>query len=744
MCGGCWSSGNGGGLWCRWWWRRRCGGVTVAAGRWTAAAMLMVGVGFSCGSGVVSGGGWCGFGGGETMVRRRVGGGGVWDRVDRLMRSLFGFVEKSPPKKFSGSGSVVAGRRRCFEPNRMDQTITSSSLSYDYRFESSCTNFGCSSEARKAENINTEDLGGMITKLEPHANGTLCLENRSWLPCFGDLRALIMHKSHNLKYSIHLGSDKMYHDLKKLYWWPNMKADIATYVIVDRLTKFAPFLPMKEDDSMDKLTKLYLKEVVTRHGIPISIIFDRNPRFASNFWRVFQKAQGTRLDMSIAYHSQTDGQSERTIQTLEDMLHACVIAFGNGSERHLPLVEFSYNNSYHASIKAAPFEALYGRKCRSPVCWADVTFHIFSCGSGVVSGGGGWCGFGGGETMLSGPEIVHETIKKIVQIKSKIQVARDCQKSYADVSRKSLEFQVGDKVMLKVSPWKGVFCFGKQRKLNPRTDVNYGPRGQAVEANAHSYHQGSQKSPTKSLFDVGSSKISIFTVILSTSSISVGTIPLFLLLLLFKSYLRTSTLTSRLSLGSQKSPTKSLFDAGSSKISIFTVILSLSHHLLQIIYASVDDRPRLADYGVIFFEQKLRRILIWLSEIEFRLITFDLELQIFNTFSDDDVPYPLIDCIEEMNINSCQCAITELVHPSLSHHLLQIIYVSVDDRPRLADYGVIFFEQKLRRILICLSEIEFRLITFDPELQIFHTFSDDDVPYPLIDCIEEMNIVSTR
>ncbi|GKB71567.1 putative reverse transcriptase domain-containing protein [Tanacetum coccineum] len=270
----------------------------------------------------------------------------------------------------------------------------------------------------------------------------------------------------------------MYQDMKQLYWWPNMKADIATYVskcltclrvkaehqkpsgllvqpaipqwkwenitmdfvtklprtqsgndtiwvIVDRLTKSAHFLPMRETDPMDKLAKLYLKEVVTRHGIPVSIICDRDPRFTSNFWRSFQKAMGTRLDMSTAYHPETDGQSERTIQTLEDMLRACVIDFGNGWEGHLPLIEFSYNNSYHASIKAAPFEALYGRKCRSPVCWAEV-----------------------GDARLTGPELVHETTEKIVQIKQRI--------------------QVGDRVMLKVSPWKGVVRFGKRGKLNPR------------------------------------------------------------------------------------------------------------------------------------------------------------------------------------------------------------------------------------------------------------------------------------
>ncbi|GKA68320.1 putative reverse transcriptase domain-containing protein [Tanacetum coccineum] len=263
-------------------------------------------------------------------------------------------------------------------------------------------------EARKPENIKNEDVGGM-----------------SWLPCYGDLRTVIMHESYKSKYSIHPGSDKMYQDMKKLYWWPNMKADIATYVskcltyakvkaehqrpsgllvqpkipewkwdnitmdfvtklpkssqgydtiwvIVDRLTKSAIFVPMRETDPMDKLARMYLKEVVTRHGIPVSIICDRDPRFASNFWRSLQNALGTNLDMSTAYHPQTDGQSERTIQTLEDMLRACAIDFGKGWVNHLPLVEFSYNNSYHASIKAAPFEALYGQKCRSPVCWTEV------------------------------------------------------------------------------------------------------------------------------------------------------------------------------------------------------------------------------------------------------------------------------------------------------------------------------------------------------------------------------------
>ncbi|GKA47417.1 putative reverse transcriptase domain-containing protein [Tanacetum coccineum] len=202
-------------------------------------------------------------------------------------------------------------------------------------------------EARREENYETKDLGGMIKNLEPHANGTLCLRNRSWIPCFGNLRTLIMHESHKLKYSIHPGSDKMYQDLKKLYWWPNMKSEIATYEsitmdFVTKLPKSAHFLPMKETDSMEKLTIQYLKEVVLRRGVLISIIFYRDNKFTSHFWQSLNKALGAQLNMSTAYHPQTDGQSERTIQTLEDMLRACVIDFGKGWDRHLPLVEFSY------------------------------------------------------------------------------------------------------------------------------------------------------------------------------------------------------------------------------------------------------------------------------------------------------------------------------------------------------------------------------------------------------------------
>ncbi|GJZ39678.1 reverse transcriptase domain-containing protein [Tanacetum coccineum] len=238
-------------------------------------------------------------------------------------------------------------------------------------------------EALKEENIKAENLRGMDKAFEIRPDGTRCIKNRSWLPLFGNLRDLIMHESHKSKYSIHPGSDKMYQDLKKLYWWPNMKAIIAEYVgkcltcsrvkaecqkpsgllvqpeipmwkweritmdfitklpktsnghdtiwvIVDRLTKSAHFIPTRETNSMETLIRLYIKEIVSRHGVPISIILDRDSHFTSRFWQSLQSALGTQLDMSTAYHPETDGQSERTIQTLEDMLRACVIDFRKG------------------------------------------------------------------------------------------------------------------------------------------------------------------------------------------------------------------------------------------------------------------------------------------------------------------------------------------------------------------------------------------------------------------------------
>nr|GEY02919.1 putative reverse transcriptase domain-containing protein [Tanacetum cinerariifolium] len=277
------------------------------------------------------------------------------------------------------------------------------------------------SETMEKKNVKAENLGRLIKPIfEIHLDGTRHHDKHIWLLKFGGLRDLIMHESYKSKYSIHPGSDKMYQDLKQLYWWPNMKAEVATYVskcltcakvkaehqrpssllqqpkihvstweritidfiiglpitpsgydsiwvIVDRLTKSAHFLPVKTTDNMEKLTQLYLKEVVCRHGVPISIISDRYSKFTSRFWRSLQEALGTRLDMSTAYHPKR-------------------------------------------MVKAALFKALYGQKCRSPVGWSEV-----------------------GDSQLMGPELIRETNEKIVQIKNRLLTARSRQKSYAPV-----------------------------------------------------------------------------------------------------------------------------------------------------------------------------------------------------------------------------------------------------------------------------------------------------------------------
>ncbi|GJU20650.1 putative reverse transcriptase domain-containing protein [Tanacetum coccineum] len=326
------------------------------------------------------------------------------------------------------------------------------------------------SEAFKQENVLAERLHGLDQQMESKEDGSLYFLDHIWVLLVGGVRTIIMDEAHNTRYSIHPGADKMYHDLRNMYWWPRIKRDIATYVskflicskvkaehqrpsgllqqpkIPEwKLTKSAYFLAIREDYSTERLARLYINEIVARHGVPVSIISDRDGRFRSRFWQTLQKALRTRLDMSTTYHPQTDRQSERTIQTLEDMIRACVIDFGGNWDVHLPLVEFSYNNSYHSSIRCAPFEALYGRKYRSPVLWAEI-----------------------GESSLIGPEFVQETTDKVVLIKEKLKAARDRQKSYADNRRKPLEFEVGDKVLLKVSPWKGVMRFGTKGKLAPR------------------------------------------------------------------------------------------------------------------------------------------------------------------------------------------------------------------------------------------------------------------------------------
>ncbi|KAJ9544459.1 hypothetical protein OSB04_024166 [Centaurea solstitialis] len=332
---------------------------------------------------------------------------------------------------------------------------------------------GAQREALKADNLKKETLHQMEKEFEEKADGVYYFKDRIWIPKADQLRKMIMDETHQSRYSIHPGSDKMYKGLKEHYWWPGMKKDIATYVskcltcarikaehqkpsgllqqpeilewkweqismdfvtklpktkkghdsiwvIVDRLTKSAHFLPIKESFSIDRLAQLYVDEIVMRHGVPISIISVRDSRFTSRFWQSLQAALGTSVDLSTAYHPQTDDQTERTIQTLR-------ICYVHVWDDHLPLVEFSYNNSYHTSIQCAPYEALYGRKCRSPLNWWEV-----------------------GESRLLRPDIVQETTDKIKLVQEKLKAAGDRQKSYADNRRKPLEFQVGDKVLLKV------------------------------------------------------------------------------------------------------------------------------------------------------------------------------------------------------------------------------------------------------------------------------------------------------
>ncbi|KAJ9552914.1 LOW QUALITY PROTEIN: hypothetical protein OSB04_016959 [Centaurea solstitialis] len=330
-------------------------------------------------------------------------------------------------------------------------------------------------KASEEENLKSELMVGFLDTLVTNTEGLKCFGNRIWIPKLGDLRKKILVEAHKSKYAVHPGTNKMYHGLRQSYWWSRMKKDIAYFVercvtclqvkiehqrpygklqqlpipewtwehitmdfvtklprtpkgydtiwvVVDRLSKSAHFLPMRETYSMERLAKLYLAEIVRLHGIPLSIVSDRDARFTSTFWQSFQRADHSNLGR-----------------------HAEGVCLGFRREDHLPLIEFAYNNSYHSSIDVAPYEILYERKCRTPLCWNEV-----------------------GERQLAGPKIVQITSDKINQVRERLKTARDRQRSYADKRRKDIEFQVGDQDMLKVSPWKGVIRFGRKGKLSPR------------------------------------------------------------------------------------------------------------------------------------------------------------------------------------------------------------------------------------------------------------------------------------
>ncbi|CAA7017569.1 unnamed protein product [Microthlaspi erraticum] len=309
------------------------------------------------------------------------------------------------------------------------------------------------------------------SEYEVSANGTILVRGRVCVPKDVELRHQILGEAHASKFSIHPGATKMYHDLKRYYHWVGMKRDVADWVakcntcalvkaehqvpggllqslpipewkwdritmdfvvglpvsrtfdaiwvIVDRLTKSAHFLAIKKTDGAAVLARKFVREIVRLHGVPASIVSDRDPRFTSEFWRAFQAEMGTKVHLSTAYHPQTDGQSERTIQTLEDLLRMCVLDWGGHWADHLSLVEFAYNNSFQASIGMAPFEALYGRPCRTPLCWTQV-----------------------GERSMYGATYVQETTEKVRVVRLNMKEAQDRQKSYADRRRRELEFQV--------------------------------------------------------------------------------------------------------------------------------------------------------------------------------------------------------------------------------------------------------------------------------------------------------------
>nr|ABA98150.1 retrotransposon protein, putative, Ty3-gypsy subclass [Oryza sativa Japonica Group] len=316
--------------------------------------------------------------------------------------------------------------------------------------------------------------------------GTVWCGPRICVPAKKELRDLILKEAHESAYSIHPGSTKMYQDIKAYFWWAGMKRDVTEYValcdicqrvkaehqrpagllqplpiperkweeigmdfitglprtpsgydsiwvIVDRLTKSAHFMPVKTTFDGKELAELYMTHVVCRFGCPKKIVSDRGTQFTSRFWKQLHEALGIDLNFSTAYHPQTDGQTERVNQILEDMLRACALDFEGTWDRCLPYAEFSYNNSYQASIQMSPNEAMFGRKCRTPLCWNEV-----------------------GEALVFGPDILKSAEEQVKLIRERLKTAQNRQKNYADNRRHDLEFEKGDHVYLRVSPLRGL------------------------------------------------------------------------------------------------------------------------------------------------------------------------------------------------------------------------------------------------------------------------------------------------
>jgi len=287
--------------------------------------------------------------------------------------------------------------------------------------------------------------------------GVLRFRGRICIPDDDELKKLILEESHRSSLSIHPGATKMYHDLKKLFWWSGLKRDVAQFVYacltcqkskVEHQKPAGMLTPLDVPEwkwdsiSMDFVTSL---PNTPRGHDAIWVVVDRLTKSAH-----FILILGSKLRLSSAYHPQTDGQSERTIHSLEDLLRVCVLEQGGAWDSHLSLIEFTYNNSYHLSIGMAPFEALYCRRCRTPLCW-----------------------FESGESVVLGPELVHQTKEKVKLIREKMKASQSRQKSYHDKRRKALEFQEGDHVFLRVTPLTGVGRALKSKKLTPKFIGSY-------------------------------------------------------------------------------------------------------------------------------------------------------------------------------------------------------------------------------------------------------------------------------
>ncbi|KAK1681340.1 hypothetical protein QYE76_042188 [Lolium multiflorum] len=408
----------------------------------------------------------------------------VADALSRLPCQLNSMIAKEQPSLHQE-----------FEHFRMELV----SEGYLASIELQPTLIGQIKEAQKGnasiDGIKSQIAAGKAPGFTIDEEGVLWYNGRLCVPSDSELKQVILKEAHDTLYSIHPGGTKMYQDLKEQFWWHGMKREIGSYiakcdicqrvkaehqrpagllqplqipewkwdsvgmdfitglpkssrgndsiwVVIDRLTKVAHFIPVKTTYQGPKLAELYISRIVALHGTPKSIVSDRGSQFTSRFWQKVHEGLGTRLNFSTAYHPQTDGQTERVNQILEDMLRACVLEYGSKWE---DFARFSYNNSYQASLQMAPFEALYGRKCRTPLNWSEV-----------------------GESQVFGPDVLREAEEKVHKIREYLKTAQSRQKSYADKRRREMTFEIGDFVYLKVSPLKGMQRFQLKGKLAPR------------------------------------------------------------------------------------------------------------------------------------------------------------------------------------------------------------------------------------------------------------------------------------